>query len=287
MTAPLDRLRERVALTGAPICLGIDPHPNHLPEGLPLDAAGVEAFARGLLEACAEHIAAVKLNTAYFEALGSAGWAALERVRRDVPHELVTVIDAKRGDIGPSAERYAEALFGQLGADAVTVSPYLGEDAVEPFLAWDDRLVYVLARTSNPSARRFQDLPVDAEPLSNRVADWVAERWPGGRVGLVVGATAPNELARLRRRVSGPAFLVPGVGAQGGDLEAAARHCHGEWAPGLVAVSRAIAGRSRASDWREAAGGAAKRLRADLDTAVLHSASSAASAEGAADNGGS
>lgn len=284
MTSPLDRLRTRVEVTGASLCLGIDPDPDHLPEGLSRDARGIEAFARGLLEAVAEQAVAVKLNTAYFEALGSAGWAVLERVRRDVPGELVTVVDAKRGDIGPSAERNAAALFGHLGADAVTLSPYLGEDAVEPFLAWDDRLVYILARTSNPSAPRFQDLAVGDAPLHARVADWVAQRWPGGRVGLVVGATVPGQLAELRQRVPGPAFLVPGVGAQGGDLEAAARYCHGEWAPGLVAVSRAIAAASRGADWKQGAAHAAGLLRADLKRAVLHSASSAASA---ADNGGS
>ena len=288
--APLDRLRAGVVATGAPLCLGLDPHPDQLPDGLPPDVQGIEAFARGLIEATAQHIVAVKLNAAYFEALGPAGWASLERVRRDVPPGLVTVIDAKRGDIGPSAERYAAALFGELDADAVTLSPYLGEDAIEPFMAWEDRLVYVLTRTSNPTAPRIQDLPVDGEPLHVHVARWVADTWPGGRAGLVVGATAPGELAALRRSVPGPAFLIPGVGAQGGDLAAAARHCHGEWAPGMVAVSRAIAGASRGSDWRGAAADAAGRFRADLEQAVLHSGSSAASAANpaaAADSGGS
>lgn len=267
---PLDRLRERIAATGAPLCLGIDPHPDHLPEGLSPDAGGVEAFARGLLEATAEHVAAVKLNVAFFEALGSTGWATLERVRRDVPPELVVVLDAKRGDIGPSAERYAAGLFGHLEGDAVTLSPYLGEDAIEPFLAWDHRLVYVLARTSNPSAGRLQDMAVESEPLHLAVARWVADTWPGGRVGLVVGATVPDELERVRGTVPGPAFLIPGVGAQGGDLDAAARHCDGSWAPGLVSVSRGIAAASVGSDWRRAAGDAAGRLRADLAGRVLH-----------------
>jgi orotidine-5'-phosphate decarboxylase len=268
--APLDRLRARIAATEAPLCLGIDPHPDRLPEGLSPDARGVETYARGLLEATAEHVVAVKLNVAFFEALGSSGWAVLERVRRDVPPELVVVLDAKRGDIGPSAERYASGLFGHLGGDAVTLSPYLGEDAIEPFLAWEDRLVYVLARTSNPSAGRLQDMAVGSEPLHVAVARWIADAWPGGRVGLVVGATAPGELERVRAAVPGPAFLIPGVGAQGGDLAAAARHCHGSWAPGLVSVSRGIAAASAQPDWREASAQAARRLRADLAGRVLH-----------------
>ncbi|MGH2429218.1 MAG: orotidine-5'-phosphate decarboxylase [Candidatus Limnocylindria bacterium] len=278
MTSALDRLRARVEALGAPLCLGIDPHPDQLPAGLTHDARGVETFARGLLEAAAEHVAAVKLNAAFYEALGWEGWAVLERVRRDVPPEIVCIVDAKRGDVGPTAERYAEALLGRLGADGVTLSPYLGEDAIEPFLAFPDRIAYVLARTSNPSAGRLQDLAVDGEPLHHRVARWVAATWPGGRVGLVVGATAPDQLASLRDLVPGPPFLIPGVGAQGGDAEAAARHCHGAWGPGLASASRTIASASSGDDWMPAASAAAERLRRSLADAVLHSMTTAARA---------
>jgi orotidine 5'-phosphate decarboxylase subfamily 2 len=254
---PLERLRERVGALRAPLCLGIDPRPDALPESLPPDVGGIEAFARGLIDAAAGSAAAVKLNTAYFEAFGSAGWAALERVRAAVPTGPLVIIDAKRGDIGPSAERYAEALLGRLAADGVTLQPYLGEDAVEPFLAFPGRLVYLLVRTSNPSAGRLQDLAVEGRPLATVVARWAAERWPDGRVGLVVGATAPGELRRLREAVPGPAFLVPGVGAQGGELATALACCHGTWAPGLINLSRAIAERAIGPDWQRAAGEAA------------------------------
>jgi orotidine 5'-phosphate decarboxylase subfamily 2 len=254
---PLERLRERVAALGAPLCLGIDPRPDALPESLPADVRGVESFARGLVEAAAGSAVAVKLNTAYFEAFGSAGWAALERVRADVPPGALVILDAKRGDIGPSAERYAEALMGRLAADGVTLQPYLGEDAIEPFLAFPGRLVYLLVRTSNPSAGQLQDLLVDGRPLATVVARWADERWPDGRVGLVVGATAPGELRRLREEVPGPAFLVPGVGAQGGELATALACCHGIRAPGLINLSRAIAERAIGPDWQRAAGEAA------------------------------
>lgn len=262
--APLERLRARIAELGAPLCVGIDPHPDTLPEELPRTVQGIERFASGLIEAAAPHAAAFKLNLAFFEAWGSAGWAVLERVRQRVPAETLLVLDAKRGDIGPSAERYAEALLGRLGADAVTVSPYLGEDAVEPFLAHPDRIVYLLARTSNPSAGRLQGLDVGGRSLAESVAEWAAARWPEGRVGLVVGATDAPELGRLRARVPGPGFLVPGVGAQGGDLRAAVAACHGTAAPGLVNLSRAIAGVSRGADWQAAAGAAAERWRAAM-----------------------
>ena len=280
----LDRLRRRRDAVGAPLCLGIDPHPDRLPGELTSDVAGVESFARGIIEAAAPQAVAVKINVAFFEAFGSAGIAALERVRRDVPADTLCVLDAKRGDIGSTAERYAAALFGTLDADAVTLSPYLGEDAIEPFLAYGGRLVYVLARTSNPSAGRVQDLETDDGPVHLRVARWAAERWPDGSVGLVVGATAPEELARLRGAVSGPAFLVPGVGAQGGDIDAAVAHCDGAWAPGLVNVSRAIGEASTGDDWRAAAAAAASALRERMREAVLHSFASPAPA---ANHGGS
>ena len=169
---PLERLRSRQAALGAPLCLGIDPHPDALPDDLTRDAAGIERFARGVLEAAAEFASAVKINVAFFEAFGSAGWAALERIRGDIPGEHVLILDAKRGDMGSTAERQATALFGRLDADGVTLSPYLGEDAIQPFADYPDRLIYVLARTSNPDAGRLQDLPVRTDgaerPLARR-----------------------------------------------------------------------------------------------------------------------
>jgi len=260
---PVERLRARLHDLGAPLCLGIDPNPDALPDGLSPDVRGVEAFARGLLEAAADAAMAVKVNVAFFEAFGAAGWAALERLRSDVPADHVLILDAKRGDIGSTAERQAASLLGELRADGVTLSPYLGEDAIEPFLAHPDRLVYILARTSNPSAGTFQDLRIEGtrERLHERVGAWAAERWPEPRVGLVVGATAGDELLSLRRLLPGPAFLVPGVGAQGGDVEAAVRSCHGQLAPGLVNVTRGIGGASMGADWGQAAAAAAQRWR--------------------------
>lgn len=256
--APLVRLAARIARLGAPLCLGIDPHPDSLPDELPRDVAGVETFARGLLEAAGEHAAAIKVNVAFFEAFGSAGWAALERLVGDLPDDHFLLLDAKRGDIGSTAERYATSLFGHLGADAVTLSPYLGEDAIEPFLAYPGRLVFLVVRTSNPSAGQLQDLSVGGAPLHERVATWAASTWPDGRVGLVVGATAPAQLVRLRHVAPNLGFLVPAVGVQGGDLAVAVANCHGTAAPGLVSISRGIAAASRGDDWRAAAAASAQ-----------------------------
>ncbi len=257
---PLERLRQRITESGSPLCLGIDPHPDALPEELNPDVGGIERFARGVLEAAAPFSAAVKINVAFFEAFGSPGWAALERVRGDVPRGHFLILDGKRGDIGSTAERYAASLLGHLDGDAVTLSSYLGADAVEPFLAYPDKVVYLLARTSNPSAGTFQDLRTDdGRPVDERVAAWASAQWPGdARIGLVVGATNVDDLSRMRRTAPGPGFLVPGVGAQGGDPAAAAAACHGTLAPGVVNVSRAISGASKGPDWLPAAGRAAR-----------------------------
>jgi orotidine-5'-phosphate decarboxylase len=222
LTAYLDRLAARSQGVGNCLCLGIDPDSNALPAGFSPSVEGIEAFATVLIEAAGPFAAAVKANLAFFEAFGSEGVAALERLRKRIPADLPFIADAKRGDIGSTAERQATALFDHLGADAVTVSPYLGRDAVAPFLEHDDRFVYVLCRTSNAGAGELQDLPTNGGvPLyvavARRVSAW-AEQNP--TLGLVVGATAPAELARVRDAAPSLPFLVPGVGAQGGDLAA-------------------------------------------------------------------
>src|SRR5438445_12319520 len=233
MTATyLERLAARSVATGTVLCLGLDPDPDALPPGFSPDLRGVESFARLCLQAAAPYAAAVKPNLAFFEAFGSAGIAALERIRAAVPSGLPVVIDAKRGDIGSTAARQAVALYDGLGADAITVSPYLGGEAIEPLLARADRFAYVLCRTSNPGAAELQALGVAADEttrspapaLHARVARRAAAWGPGGTIGLVVGATAPAELAEIRTIAPGLAFLVPGVGAQGGAVDAVLAH---------------------------------------------------------------
>jgi len=225
-TGYLDRLAARSARIGSVLCLGLDPDPATLPDGFSRDLAGIERFARLLVEAAAPFAAAIKPNLAFFEAFGSAGIATLERIRASIPVDVLFVADAKRGDIGTTAARQAVALFDGLGADAVTVNPYLGSEAVAPLLERLDRFAYLLCRTSNPGAGELQDLDVAAdptagapvEPLYARVARLAGAWGPGGTVGLVVGATAPAELATIRSIAPGLAFLVPGVGAQGGEV---------------------------------------------------------------------
>jgi orotidine-5'-phosphate decarboxylase len=228
----LERLATRTAATGTMLCLGIDPDPAGLPEGFSADIAGIEHFANVLLDACLPFAAAVKPNLAFFEAYGSAGWAALERVRARIPADVLVIADAKRGDISTTSARQVVAYFDHLGVDAVTISPYLGEEAIAGYIGRADRFAYVLCRTSNPGAAEVQGLTIaardattdrsgaPAEPLWARVARDVAMWGPGGTAGLVVGATAPDELRAVRAIAPGVAILVPGVGTQGGDIGA-------------------------------------------------------------------
>ena len=254
----LARLGARTEAVGSVLCVGLDPVPEALPAGFSHDLAGVERFCEVLLDAALPYAAAIKPNIAFFEAFGSAGIAALERLRTRVPADVLLIVDAKRGDIGTTAARQAVALFDFLGCDAVTVNPYLGSEAVEPLISRSDRFAYVLCRTSNPGAGELQSLQVaadpqigaPAEPLYARVARRARTWGPGATVGLVVGATAPAELAEIRAVAPELAFLVPGVGAQGGQVEPVMRHGPaaappaGEWRGGglLVNVSRGIAG---------------------------------------------
>ena len=236
----------------------MDPQPELLPAGFPATLAGVERFCEALLDATLPYAAAVKPNLAFFEAFGSGGIAALERLRGRVPVDVPFIGDAKRADIGTTAARQAVALFDILGCDAVTVNPYLGSEAIEPLIARGDRFAYLLCRTSNPGAGELQGLEVaadpepgaPAEPLYARVARRAQAWGPGGTVGLVVGATAPAEMERIRAIAPGLALLVPGVGAQGGEVEPVLRSGPAVAPPAggrpggglLVNVSRGIAG---------------------------------------------
>jgi orotidine-5'-phosphate decarboxylase len=247
-TTYLERLATRTASVGSVLCLGLDPDPAALPRGFSADVAGVERFVDLIVEAASPFAAAIKPNLAFYESLGAAGMAALERIRGRIPPGIPVVIDAKRADIGSTAAHHAVALFDRLGADAVTVNPYPGGAAIAPLLARLDRYAYVLCRTSNPEAAELQNLVVvadpatdaPAEPLHRRVARRAATWGPGGTVGLVVGATAPAELRSIRAVAPGLSFLVPGIGAQGGEIEPTLRDGPATATPACLGVGRGL-----------------------------------------------
>lgn len=259
MTASyLERLAARTHAVGSVLCVGLDPDPTALPTGFSPDVAGIEAFVSLIVDAAAPYAAAFKPNLAFYEAFGAGGMAVLERIRGRIPPGIPVVMDAKRADIGSTARRHATALFDVLGADAVTVNPYPGGEAIEPLLERADRYAYVLCRTSNPGAGELQSMVVakdrainaPAEALHLRVARRVATWGPGETVGLVVGATAPVELHEIRSVAAGLGFLVPGIGAQGGEIEPVLADGPATKAPAggrpggglLVNVSRGISG---------------------------------------------
>ena len=249
------------------VCVGLDPEPERLPITLRGDPDAIFSFCAAIVDATADLVCCFKPQIAHFAAVGAED--ALVRLIAHIHdrHPGVPVIlDAKRGDIGSTATRYAQEAFDRYAADAVTVNPYLGRDSVQPFLDRADQGVVLLCRTSNPGARDLQDLVVadgSGQRLYQHVAAMVAREWnANGNCLLVVGATYPQELADVRRRVGDMPLLVPGVGAQGGDVEAVVRH--GKTAAGsglLISSSRAILYAGSGADFAIAARGAAHTLR--------------------------
>jgi orotidine-5'-phosphate decarboxylase len=262
-------LRQRWSDADSMVCVGLDPEPSRFPARFSGEPDAVFAFCRDIVDATAGYACAFKPQVAHFAALGAEG--ALERLIahvHDAHPGIPVILDAKRGDIGSTAAHYAAEAFDRYRADAVTANPYLGRDSVQPFLDRADKGVVVLCRTSNPGAADLQDLGVrDAEgrerPLYQHVAATVARDWNGnGNCALVVGATWPGQLREVRAIVGGMPLLVPGVGAQGGDVEAVVRNARDGDGTGLVvSSSRAILYASAGEDFAEAAAAAARELR--------------------------
>jgi orotidine-5'-phosphate decarboxylase len=216
-----ERLSRAQRSSGSLLCVGLDPDPAKLPVDLSGDSQPLLAFNRRIIDATADLAAAYKPQIAFYSALGKEAElvASIRYARERAPHALV-ILDAKRNDIGNTAAAYANEAFDRYAADAVTVNPYMGDDSIRPFIARPDRGAILLCRTSNPGARDFQDLLVDGLPLYRRVAERADRDWNGLRnLMLIVGATYPAEMADLRRAHPTLPFLVPGIGAQGGDLD--------------------------------------------------------------------
>ena len=233
-------LESRASEADTLLCVGLDPHPEALSE---LTPAAVREFCLGLIDACASYACAFKPNSAFFERHGAQGMAVLREVISAVPTDIPVILDAKRGDIASTADAYAHAVFDTLGAHALTASPYLGAESLAPFLQRPERGVFVLCKTSNPGADELQALLAEGEPLYLHVAR-KAQTWNRhNNVGLVVGATDPLALVRVRAAAPDMWFLTPGVGAQGANLDAALKAALRPDGMGmLVSASRSIAG---------------------------------------------
>jgi orotidine-5'-phosphate decarboxylase len=250
------------------LCIGLDPELERFPRHILAEASPIFHFNKSIIDATADLVCAYKPQFAHYAAYEAEDQLerTIEYIHRAHPG-LPVILDAKRGDVGNTAERYAIEAFERYGADAVTVNPYLGGDALEPFLRHSDRGVIILCRTSNPGAGELQDLPVGGRKLYQVVAELAARRWNArGNCALVVGATYPRELAEVRALVGSMPLLVPGVGAQGGDAAQVVQH--GQTAQGsglIVSAARSVLYASAGEDFAAAARTVAESLRAQIN----------------------
>ena len=264
----MEKLAAAVRRNDSLVCVGLDPALAKLPAVLLDRPDAIYEFNCRLVDATRDLVCAYKPQAAYY-----AGQDCDEALKKTVAYirsvapEIPVILDVKRGDIGSTAQWYAKEAFDRYGADAVTVNPYMGYDAVQPFLEYADKGVIILCRTSNPHSGDLQNLVADGKPLYVHVAELVRDKWNGnGNAALVVGATYPEELRELRRLCPELPFLVPGVGAQGGDVEKVVKFgCRTDRAGIIVNSSRGIIYASGGPDFAEAAGRAAAKLRAEIN----------------------
>ena len=269
----IEQLRQAQQQNQSLLCVGLDPEPTRFPAGCTRDAAGIYAFCAAIVDATHDLVCAFKPQIAYFAAHRAEG--ELERLiahMRQVAPQVPVILDAKRGDIGSTAEQYAREAFERYGADAVTLSPFMGFDSVEPYLKYAGKGAFLLCRTSNPGGDDLQNQRLAGEAGQPRLYEHVARLAQGpwnrnGQLGLVVGATYPAEIERVRALAPTVPLLIPGVGAQGGDALATVRAGWRPDGPIIVNSSRAILYASSGADFADAARTAARATRAQLQAA--------------------
>jgi orotidine-5'-phosphate decarboxylase len=258
----LEKLQKVQRKNRSLLCVGLDTDPAKLPSHLGTSKGAVAQFNRLIIEATSDLVCAYKLNLAFYESLGERGWRTLKETLAVIPQHVVTVGDGKRGDIGNTAEQYARVLYDDLGFDAATVNPYMGYDSVEPFIRSDRTCAFVLALTSNEGSNDFQRLNIGGRPLYERIVQATVKWNTRKNLGLVVGATHPNELQPIRKLAPALPILIPGIGKQGGDLESAVRF--GTDKNGRLAIinaSRSVLYASSGKDFATAARNEALQLR--------------------------
>ena len=250
------------------LCVGLDTDIKKIPQHLLKEEDPVFAFNKAIIDATAKYAVAYKPNTAFYEVYGAKGWLSLEKtityIKENYP-EMFVIADAKRGDIGNTSANYARAFFETLKADAITVAPYMGVDSVEPFLGFDGKWVILLALTSNKGSKDFQYLDTDGKELYKNVLLKSKEWADSEKMMYVVGATHPEELGEIRQMMPASFLLVPGVGAQGGDLQAVAKFGLNKDCGLIVNSSRGIIYASNGEDFAEKAAEEAKKLQNQME----------------------
>ena len=261
------QLLEQIKQKQSFLCVGLDTDINKIPQELLAMEDPVFEFNKQIINKTAQYTVAYKPNTAFYEVYGTKGWMSLERtiqyIHNNYP-EIFVIADAKRGDIGNTSANYAKAFFNTLKADALTVAPYMGKDSVEPFLNFEDKWVVLLALTSNAGSKDFQYLSVGDKMLHQQVLQTATTWADSEKMMFVVGATHPEELGEIRKMLPDYFFLVPGVGAQGGDLQAVAKNGLNNECGLLVNSSRGIIYASNGSDFAIRAGEKAKELQEQM-----------------------
>ncbi len=255
------------------LCVGLDTEIARIPKHLMQDSDPVFSFNKAIIDATAPYTVAYKPNTAFYEENGAQGWISLEmtiQYIRDHYPEMFIIADAKRGDIGNTSERYAKAFFNKLNVDAVTVAPYMGYDSVSPFLGFKDKWVILLALTSNKGSLDFQYLSSEDDFLFERVLDTASKWGTDEQLMFVVGATHPDEFRLIRKRVPDHFFLVPGVGAQGGDLQAVCDHGLNRNIGLIINSSRGIIYKSSDEDFAAAAAREAFTMQQQMESILWH-----------------
>jgi orotidine-5'-phosphate decarboxylase len=245
---------------GSFLCVGLDTDVSRIPAHLASEPDPIFAFNKAIIDATHRHCVAYKPNIAFYEAMGPKGWESLERTMDYIPEGIFTIADAKRGDIGNTSAKYAQCFFEYFDFDAVTVAPYMGIDSVGPFLEWDDKWVILLGLTSNAGSRDFQMLQSDQRYLYEHVLTKAQEWGSTDQLMFVVGATHPERFADIRQIVPDHFLLVPGVGAQGGDLDAVIKHGANAHCGLLINSSRGIIYAGDEADFASAAGNAAESI---------------------------
>jgi orotidine-5'-phosphate decarboxylase len=262
----LQRVRSVQRKTGSLVCIGLDTDTSKIPRSLLNHDDPVYEFNRRIIKATSDLVCAYKLNLAFYETLGENAWYTIHRTLAAIPEEIITIGDAKRGDIGNTSEMYARHLLEGYGFTATTVNAYMGFDSVAPFLKNPQQGAFILALTSNPGAKDFQYLPSHGKPLYEQVIRKVITWNTKKNCGLVVGATRPEELRRVRRLAPDLPLLIPGVGAQGGDLRAAVRYgCDTRGTLAIINASRSILYASGGDDFADAARAATVALKEEIN----------------------